>query len=84
MEYQLVNADNIELCSGQVKATYLDKNAAIQALFTEIRLAKAELDIDDARFRTVETENGVAVDYGCWSNFIGLTGVRLFDLFGEA
>lgn len=80
IEYKLICADNLALEGGTVKATYLSKQDAITALNTEITLARAEHHIDAPYVRFIDMGNdGVAVDFGSWSDFIGLTGVTIED-----
>lgn len=78
--FELVTADNVTLANAQTKAVYLDKQTAIQALFAEIQLAAAQHGIDSHYCRFLEFEDKIAVDYGSWSDFIGLTNVTMADL----
>ena len=78
--FELVTADNVTLANAQTKAVYLDKKVAIQALFTEVQLAAAQHSIDSRYCRFLELDNKIAVDYGAWGDFIGLTNVTIADL----
>ena len=79
MEYELLCADNIEMKNAKVKATFTDKKQAIQALYSEIEMAKAQRHIQDGCMRFTMFDGFVSVDYGSWSDFIGLTGVTIND-----
>lgn len=82
--YELVTADNITLENATVKATYTDKQDAMQALRTEILLGQSQYNMPiNTPCRFIELQGKVAVDFGSWSDFIGLTGVSLAD-FGYA
>lgn len=79
--YNLLCADNIELRNATVKATYTDRKQAIQALHQEIGLACAQHNITAPIYcRFLEFKDKIAVDFGSWSDFIGLTGVSMADL----
>lgn len=80
--YQLVIADNVELQGYQVKAEYEDPVTAIAALYAEARMAAAERDIEDYywRFTDLTDLHAISIDYGSWSDFVGLIGVSLADL----
>lgn len=79
MEYKLLVADNIHLQNAEVKGVYSDKETAMRALQTEITLAKAQHGIQQGYVRFIGFPEAVAVDFGSWSDFLGLTGVSLDD-----
>ena len=79
MEYKLLTADNIELQHAEVKGVYTDKESAMRALQTEIALAKAQHGIERGYVRFIGFPDAVAVDFGSWNDFLGLTGVSLDD-----
>lgn len=84
--YQLVIANNVELQGYQVKAEYDDLSQAVHALYTEATLAASEHGIKHRYWRFLElTElNAVSIDYGSWSDFVGLIGVSMADLDSAA
>lgn len=84
--YQLVIANNVELQDYQVKAEYDDLSQAVHALYTEATLAASEHGIDHNcwRFLDLTQMNAVSIDYGSWSDFIGLIGVSMADLGSAA
>lgn len=85
MIYELLCANNITLTNAEVKSTFTDKKDAIQALHTEIMLGKAEHGISvRTPCRLLQFTDKIAIDFGSWSDFVGLTNVTAadFDNYG--
>ena len=80
--YQLVIANNIELQGYEVKAEYDDLAQAVHALYTEAAMAASEHGIEHRfwQFADLTHMHAVAIDFGSWSDFVGLIGVSMADL----